>query len=113
MEKEKFIISHYESMSLASTSMLNAARRSDWDSVAAAEKDCARIIEELKTLGDLVPQDPLLKQRKAEIIRKVLAEDKEIRDLAQPWLNELESFIKSASTNKKLVHTYSSVGREE
>ena len=113
MEKEQFIIAHYESMSLASTSMLNAARRNDWDSVIKAEKDCAKIIEELKTLGDLVPQDPLLRQRKAEIIRKVLAEDKEIRDLTQPWLNELESFIKSANTSKRLVSTYSNLNGKE
>ena len=38
--------------------------------------------------------DTRLRKRKAELIRKILADDREIRDLAQPWLGKLEGYLK-------------------
>ncbi|MES2354461.1 MAG: flagellar protein FliT [Pseudomonadota bacterium] len=109
MEREHHIISCYESMSLATTDMLAAARRNDWDGVIAAERNCSQIVENLKRLGDLVPTDPQLRQRKLEIIIKVLADDAEIRNLTQPWLQQLEVFLKNAGTTRKLSHAYGAV----
>jgi len=107
MERENYIISCYESMSTASGEMLAAARRNDWDSMIAAERVCAQIVEKLKAMDNVVPNNPQLRQRKAEIIRKVLAEDAEIRNLTQPWLQQLEGFLKNAGTTRKVSHAYS------
>lgn len=106
MEQEKFIISCYESMSAASGEMLEAARKNDWDSLIAAERVCAQIVEKLKALDNVVPNDPQLRQRKAEIIRKVLAEDAEIRSLTEPWMKQLEGFLQSAGKSKKMSQMY-------
>jgi flagellar protein FliT len=114
MDRENFIIAHYESISNATAEMLEAARRNDWDGVVAAERDCARIIEKLKELGDLAPRDPSLRHRKAEIIRKVLADDAEVRYLTEPWLRQLEGYLRSSGTSKKLGHAYgASTGNSE
>jgi len=108
MQREHCIINCYESMSQATGDMLAAARRNDWDKLVSAEQDCARIIEKLKGLGDLNPVDPQLRQRKTDIIRKVLADDAEIRNLTQPWLRQLEGYLKSSGTSKKLGSAYGS-----
>jgi flagellar protein FliT len=106
--REDRIIACYESMSRATDKMLAAARENDWDRVVSAEKECSQIIENLKQLGDLAPRDPHVRRRKAEIIRKVLADDAEVRNLTQPWLRQLEGYLRSADTSKKLGHTYGS-----
>jgi flagellar protein FliT len=105
-DRENRIVACYESMSHVTGKMLAAARESDWDSVVLAGKECSLIIDELKQLGDLAPRDSQLRQRKREIIRKVLADDAEIRNLAQPWLCKLEGYLKSAGPSKKPGNSY-------
>jgi flagellar protein FliT len=102
-DRESRIIACYEMISHATGKMLAAARENDWNKVISAENECSLIIDELKKLGDLAPSDLLLRQRKAEIIRKVLADDAEIRNLTQPWLRKLDGYLQSVS-NKKLGH---------
>jgi flagellar protein FliT len=101
-DRESRIIACYEMISHATGRMLVAARKNDWNTVVSAESECSLIIDELKKLGDLVPSDLVLRQRKAEIIRKVLADDAEIRNLTQPWLRKLDGYLQSASSHKKL-----------
>ena len=102
-DRENRIIACYEMISRATGRMVIAARENDWSNVVSAENECSLIIDDLKKLGDLAPRDLLLRQRKAEIIRKVLADDAEIRDLTQPWLRKLDGYLQNVS-NKKLGH---------
>jgi len=102
-DRENRIIACYEMISRATGRMLVAARENDWNNVVAAENECSLVIDELKKLGDLVPSDLLLRQRKAAIVRKVLADDAEIRNLTQPWLRKLDGYLQSVG-NKKLGH---------
>ena len=101
MDREQHIISYYESISRASVAMLAAARRKDWNGVLAAERDCALVIEKLKGLGNLCPNDPTLRQRKLEIIRQLLARDAEVRYLTEPWLHRLDSYLGRGASAKR------------
>lgn len=94
----------YESLAEKSSAMLEAARRSDWDAVIEIEQECARLIAELKADGDLVPLDDGARRRKAQLIRRMLIQDAEIRDLAQPWLAELGRLL-SVGRNRRNVET--------
>ena len=106
MNTENAIIDHYESMAVSMEKMLAAARRNDWDGVIAEEQICGQIIQKLKGMGDLAPRDPQLRKRKAEIIRKVLSDDAEIRNLADPWMRRLEGYLKTTETTNKLGRAY-------
>jgi len=89
----------YEAIADASGGMLAAARRSDWNGLVAAERDCAASIDLLKSVQECAPPlDPAGRRRKVAILRKVLANDAEIRTLTQPWLARLQDMLSATAT---------------
>lgn len=93
------LIECYEAIAEASGGMLIAARRSDWNGLVAAERDCAASITLLKSMQEYAPPlDPASRRRKVAILRKVLANDAEIRTLTQPWLGRLQDLLSATAT---------------
>jgi flagellar protein FliT len=109
--RQQRIVSFYEEMALVSDQMLADARLENWDAVVQGERRCAEIIECLKTLGDLAPVVPSLRQQKAEFARQVLANDAAIRDLAQPRLRQLELKLNNPGNARRLANAYNATSR--
>jgi flagellar protein FliT len=105
---ERGIVERYRRMADASRRMLSAARADDWDEVCRVEKECASIVAELSTMGDLAPTDPVLRQQKLDFMKQVLADDAEIRVLGQPWLKRLDTMMRSPATAARLNRAYGS-----
>jgi flagellar protein FliT len=99
-------LSYYESVAAASADMLAAARRKDWDALAESERRCAAVIAMLKASDAEARLDEDKRPRKAEIIRRVLADDAEIRRLLDPRMRELEHLLGSARTRRRLDDAY-------
>ncbi len=97
---------HYEAVAAASRDMLEAARSQDWEGLAEAERRCAAVIEVLKASDAEARLDGDQRQQKAEIIRRVLADDAEIRRLVDPRMRELERLLGTAGTRRRLDDTY-------
>ncbi len=108
LEMESRIIERYTRMADASGRMLAAARLDDWNTVSETEKECTRLIAELSTMGDLVPTDPHLRERKLALMKQVLADDAEIRVLTQPWMQKLDALLRSSDTVARLDRAYGS-----
>lgn len=107
MNEQQLILTHYESIAHVSQLMLQAAWRNDWDTLIDAEQCCASLIERLKAAGDPAQiLDAEGRRRKHEIIRQVLADDAQIRDLTQPWLRQLSADLGDARTARALASTY-------
>ena len=87
------VMGSYEAIARASQAMLHAARDSDWDTVASLERHCAGIIDELRKSAAARALDEVQSRRRIEIMQKLLAEDAEIRNLAQPWLAGLQTML--------------------
>lgn len=100
------IVDRYRRMATASGQMLSAARLDDWDAVCRLENECAALIAELTTMGDLAPADPELRQQKIDLMKRVLADDAEIRLLSQPWLAKLDAMMRTRSTTDRLKRAY-------
>ena len=49
---------------------------------------------------------PALQRRKAEIIRNVLAADAEIRNITEPWMQQLQHILGSAARTHRLREAY-------
>jgi flagellar protein FliT len=103
---EAQILSCYESLSAASGRMLRAARGDDLDGLSAAAADCATTIARLREIGDGVAMSDEGRRRKMAIIRQVLADDAQIRQLTQPWMQRLEALIGGAATQRRLQEAY-------
>jgi flagellar protein FliT len=80
-----------------SGAMLESAQRGDWDDVVRREKACSQLIDRLRHPTALKPADEDGRQECMHLVRKVLADDAAIRDIAHSWLRELDQTLRPLS----------------
>jgi flagellar protein FliT len=97
----------FEALSALTERMLQSARAGDWDRLVELEQECRRLAETLQAAPQ-VPLTPQEQQRKAALIRKVLADDAEIRSLAVDWMAELERLLDTHRREQALRRVYAS-----
>ena len=99
------IVDTYETLGVITDQMLRAANDSDWDRLAELEKQCALHVRQLK---DNEPQPLAGQQRvkKVDAIRRMLAADRQIRDLTTPWMARLSALINNTSTERRVARAY-------
>jgi flagellar protein FliT len=96
------IISIYEAVAEITDEMLLAARSGNWEQLALLESRCAGHVESLQEV-ELSNSLPLaLRERKVKILKKILADDREIRSITQPWMAKLSILINSTGAERKL-----------
>lgn len=100
------VIAIYESISALTDQMLAAARAADWELLATLETQCGKHIATLKNFEDGVSLSDADRNRKVDIIRKILEDDRDIRNLTEPGLRQLSALIQSNHTEQKLLNTY-------
>lgn len=101
------VISLYETVAVITDQMLAAARNGDWDELVALESRCAGHVETLRQNEAPVPLTGESRLRKVQIINKILADDREIRNLTEPWMAKLAQMISSTGTERRLNKAYS------
>jgi flagellar protein FliT len=105
------ILQTYEAVSVTSAQMVDAAKNSDWDRLIALEQDCRDLVARLKRIDDGSPRpDAPYTQRKVALIRKVLADDAEIRRYTEPWMERLQALLGSARHEQRLQRAYDAGG---
>lgn len=100
------IISLYETVAVITNQMLEAARNSDWEQLAALESRCTSHVETIKNGESPAPLTGAVRERKVKIIQKILADDREIRTITEPWMARLSTLMNSNSAERKLAKAY-------
>lgn len=100
------VISIYENMADITGQMLAAARTGDWDLLVALESRCSSQVQKLRSHEPLPPLTGPVREQKVRIIRQILADDREIRNLTEPWMARLSVMINSKGTERKLSQAY-------
>ena len=100
------IISIYEAVSDITSQMLEAARTRDWENLALLESDCASHVQTLKDSEPALPLTGEKRAKKIQIIHKIMAHDREIRNLTEPWMAELSALMNNAGTERRLARAY-------
>jgi flagellar protein FliT len=98
----------YEAVSQLTDRMLAAARDGEWDTLSELERQCGALVAQLEAAGEAVPLAVDHRARKVQIIQKILADDRAIRDLVSPWMTELAARLNSTTNSRKLSATYAS-----
>jgi len=96
------LLDYYLAIEQMSQRMLEAAELADWDAVTRHEGACSILIEQLRTLGrqqDLLPEQ---RKIKAKIMQRILQNDAQIRNLAEPWLANFDEAMMPSRPH--LVH---------
>ncbi len=90
---EHSLLDYYKAIERTSSQMLDAAKTENWDQVVRLEGACAVLIAQLRyksKTDQLAPED---RKEKTRIMQRILRTDAEIRNLAEPWLNDLSQLI--------------------
>ena len=106
MMNSEEVLALYESVADITTEMLEAARTGNWERLAELETRCSRQVELLKAGEPAAQLRALERERKAKIIKKILEDDRQIRDITEPWMARLSAMINSAGTERKLAQAY-------
>lgn len=87
------LLNYYEAIERASADMLSAARAGDWEQVVKMEGACVLLISQLKQAARNDSLTNTGAQRKARIMHRILVNDAEVRQLAEPWLDQLDQLL--------------------
>lgn len=88
------ILGYYESIGRLSRTMVAAAERADWESLAAAQRICGLVIERIEAFGDSIAQLSVsARRRRLAILRAVLVDDAKIRRYTEPSLARLDGWL--------------------
>ncbi len=87
------LLNYYEAIEKASSDMLEAARTGNWDHVVKLEGACALLISQLKHAAAKEALGAEEAQLKSRIMQRILVNDAEIRQLAEPWLEDLDNLM--------------------
>jgi len=91
------LIDQYEEIAQASRSMLQAAHEGDWDRVEHIQSRCGEMIAALKLASTKSTLATSEQRRRIELLRAILSDDAQIRARAEPWLRDLEEFLRSSA----------------
>ena len=87
------LLSYYEAIERASADMLAAAKAGDWDQVVKLEGACVLLISQLKHAARDARLGTDEARAKSRIMQRILVNDAEIRQLAEPWLADLDGML--------------------
>lgn len=89
------LIQQYEEIANASRSMLEAAHMGNWERVEEIEARCREMIATLKLASAKDALGATEQRRRIALLRSILEDDAQIRARAEPWLRDLEEFLRS------------------
>lgn len=95
----------YRQLAELTSHMRTAASQGEWDELIALEQQCTALVAALKP-QDGVPASAAERKLKADLIRQMLADDRAIRELTQPWLHQLERLMHSTHSEQRLHRAY-------
>jgi flagellar protein FliT len=101
------ILSLYETVADITDQMLAAARTGDWEQLAALESRCSSHVAVIRDNDQ--PRQPLsaaARAKKTLIIKKILDDDRQIRNITEPWMAQLSALMKNTGTERKLLQAY-------
>lgn len=100
------IIVNYESLSALTSQMREAAVRGEWDQLIDLEQQCRRHVDAMKQADANATLDEPSRQRKATLIKKILAHDADIRNRTAAWMGQLQRIMQSNRQEQRLQQTY-------
>jgi flagellar protein FliT len=96
----------YESIKQLSGEMRLAAQRGDWDELLRQEASCVSLVTQLRAQLEKQPLAVHEKGQKIQLIRQILADDAEIRNLLHPWLARMGTLLQGKHVAQRVEQAY-------
>ena len=101
------IVTNYESLSHLTGQMREAAEQGKWDDLVVLENRCSQHVETMKPVDVVAALDESARQRKIQLIKKILADDAVIRSRTEVWMEQMQRIMSSNRQEQRLQHAYS------
>jgi flagellar protein FliT len=102
MLNEKQTLTVYENVRTITEQMLKAANLRDWEQMTLLELRCTQYVNILKTEGSVEPLSGDLREKKVQLLQDIMKNDRAIRDITHPWMNELSVLINTMGSQHKI-----------
>ncbi len=99
------LIEDYQRLSGIVGQMREAAIGGEWDHLISLEQECHRKVEEIKQ-RDIIPSNPDERAQKLALLKKILADDADIRSRTESWMEQLQRIMQSPLSEQRLKKTY-------
>ena len=96
----------YENVSEIVTQMVLAAEKSDWVQLARLEEQCSVQVESLNLMDTSVALEKEARENKINIIKKILSNDRKIRDITEPKIAQLGRLINNTGNQNSVSSAY-------
>lgn len=100
------VITHYESLSALTGRMREAAVQGEWDKLVSIEQQCGQQVAAMKPADATATLDEPARQRKIQLIKKILADDAEIRNRTETWMEQMQRIMQSNRQEQRLQQAY-------
>ncbi|AIO76470.1 MULTISPECIES: flagellar protein FliT [Burkholderia] len=110
MNRKADYFARYEALAAVSGRMLRAARGADWHALSGLQDEYLRLVDALKEAERDIALDESELGRKLALIRRILADDAAIRDLASPEVARLSALFETRRSTKVLTELYRTRG---
>lgn len=97
----------FQSISLLTGEMAVCARAGEWDQLMVLEQRCAAMVTKLRA-AQPVKLTADMHRQKIELIRKILADDAEIRAYTEPWMKNIQALLGNAGMARRVHKAYDS-----
>lgn len=103
------VLSAYTAMAALTRKMVAAASMADWDGLETLEQQVAAHVASLRANEAGVALGAVERQQKLGLIKQMLDDDRQIRDLTMPWMAQLSKLINNSGTERRLAAAYGAV----
>ena len=100
------IIANYESLSALTGRMREAAAQGEWDKLVSIEQQCGQQVAAMRPVDTTAMLDESARQRKIQLIKKILADDAEIRNHTEIWMGQLQRIMQNNRQEQRLQQAY-------
>lgn len=96
----------YEYLSGITGQMREAAQQGEWDHLVELEQKCSQRVQVMKSAPAPGTSDEETRKLKVALIKKILADDAEIRNRTEVWMEQLQRIMQSARSERRLHQAY-------
>ncbi|NLP60935.1 flagellar protein FliT [Paraburkholderia sacchari] len=103
MNSKADYFARYEAIAAVSEQMLHAARGASWNELIGLQDEYRRLVDALKNADCGIRLTDAERTRKYELIRRILADDAAIRDLASPCMARLAALFQGTAQPSRVL----------
>jgi flagellar protein FliT len=85
------VLSMYENIAGLTAKMAVAAQAGDWTCLAKLENQCAAQASAVES--GVTPLEGEMRQRKIDLLKQIMANDRVIREVTEPWMAQIANVM--------------------